>query len=343
MAKRPTITDLAKAAGLSVATVDRVLNGRAAVREETAARVAAAAAAVGYHAAGLLKQRAAETPARTFGFVLQKRNDAFYQALAAALSHATRTATGIRGKPVVAFTDELVPGAIARNLREIGAGVDALAVVAVDHPHVTEAIEALAARRVPTFTLLSDICAPSRAGFIGLDSRKLGRIAGWTISRLAHTPGPVGVLVGTHRYLGQELAETSFRSYFREHAPGFRLLETVVDLEDDRIAHEATLDLLGRHADLRGIYLAGGGMQGMIAALREESGRARPVVVCNELLPVTRAALLDGVVDLVLSTPLATLAARTVEAMTRACASGGQATGLAEVLLPADLYISENL
>jgi LacI family transcriptional regulator len=342
MGKRPTITDLARAAGLSVATVDRVLNGRAAVRDETAARVAAAAEVIGYHAAGLLKQRATETPARTFGFVLQKRDDAFYQGLAAALSQATRAATNIRGKPVVAFTEELVPGAIARKLLEVGASVDALAVVAVDHPHVTEAIEALAAKNVPTFALLSDVSAPSRAGFIGLDSRKLGRIAGWTISRLAREPGPVGVLVGTHRYLGHELAEMSFRSYFREHASGFRLLETVVDLEDDRIAYEATLDLLGRNAGLKGIYLAGGGMKGMIEALRDERGGQNPVVVCNELLPVTRAALLDGVIELVLSTPLPALAARTVEALTRAVA-GGPGTGLAEVLLPADLYISENL
>ena len=39
MARRPTIDDLAQAAGVSVATVDRVLNGRPNVREGTARRV----------------------------------------------------------------------------------------------------------------------------------------------------------------------------------------------------------------------------------------------------------------------------------------------------------------
>ncbi len=39
MAKRPTITDLARISGVSVATVDRVLNSRLPVREETARRV----------------------------------------------------------------------------------------------------------------------------------------------------------------------------------------------------------------------------------------------------------------------------------------------------------------
>ena len=38
MAGRPTIQDIATEAGVSVTTVDRVLNGRLKVREETAGR-----------------------------------------------------------------------------------------------------------------------------------------------------------------------------------------------------------------------------------------------------------------------------------------------------------------
>ena len=52
MIKRPTIADLAHASGVSVATVDRVLNGRLPVREQTALRVVAAAESIGYHATG---------------------------------------------------------------------------------------------------------------------------------------------------------------------------------------------------------------------------------------------------------------------------------------------------
>jgi LacI family transcriptional regulator len=67
MVSRPTINDLAKKAGVSVATVDRVLNRRLPVREDTAIRVVEAAEAIGYHATGLLKRRIAESPKRKFG------------------------------------------------------------------------------------------------------------------------------------------------------------------------------------------------------------------------------------------------------------------------------------
>ncbi|EFG2885986.1 LacI family transcriptional regulator, partial [Escherichia coli] len=39
---RPTVHDVARAAGVSLATVDRVINGREGVREATVLRVEAA-------------------------------------------------------------------------------------------------------------------------------------------------------------------------------------------------------------------------------------------------------------------------------------------------------------
>lgn len=339
--KRPTIADLSRASGCSVATVDRVLNRRLPVRDDTARRVAEAAAAIGFHAASLLKQRAEEAPAKTFGFVLQKRADAFYQALAASLAGATRASSRIRGKPVSVFVDELVPASMALKIRELARSADALAVVALDHPLVIEAIENVVREGTPVLTLLSDINAPARAGYIGLDSRRAGRTAAWAIARMAKAGSGIGILVGTRRYLGQDLAEAGFRSFFQENAPAFRLLETMVDLEDDRIAYQATLDLLARNNNIGGIYLAGGGMTGMIAALREEKAAGRTIVVCNELLPVTRAALMDGIVDVVLSTPLPALAERTIEAMIHAC--GGSMRGFEKIYLPTEIYISENV
>jgi LacI family transcriptional regulator len=340
--RRPTITDLAERAGVSVATVDRVLNNRHPVREATVRRVLKAAEELGYYATGLLQQRLREdVPERTLGFLLQKRSDHFYQTLGADLAAATRGAPGIRGKPIVEFMDELSPTAIVEAMRSVGEKADALAVVAVDHPHITEEIDRLHAKGVPTFTLLSDLTAPARAGYIGLDSRKVGRSAAWAIARLASKPGKIGILVGSHRYLGQELAEISFRSYFREMAPDFRLLEPLVNLEDSRIAYDATLDLLKRNPDIVAFYGAGGGVEGTIQALREAETGQHIAFVCNELTPETRAGLIDGVIDVVIATPTAELAAKAVEAMAKAAEAPSQPA--TQILLPFDLFISENI
>ena len=341
MGKRATITDLARQAGVSVATVDRVLNRRLPVREDTALRVVAAAESIGYHATGLLKQRMTEVKPCTLGFLLQKHDD-FYKALANELLNATKTASSIRGKAIIEFMDEIVPSFIAAKIREIAPRVDVLAIVAVDHPLVSEAIEEIVAKGKPVFTLLSDLTTPARAGYIGVDARKAGRTAAWTISRLARKPGKIGILLGSHRYLSQETAEISFRSYMRENAPQFQLLEPLVNLDDQRIAYEAVEDMISTNADLVGIYMSGGGMGGLIRALRDENAGGRIIAVCNELIPVTRSALIDGTIDLILATPLAALASLAVSAMARAAGSERHEGGTL-IQLPAEIFVSENI
>jgi LacI family transcriptional regulator len=340
--KRTTISDLARTSGVSVATVDRVLNRRLPVREDTALRVLAAAESLGYHATGLLKQRISETPSRRLGFLLQKRHDEFYKTLGSELVAATKEASSNRGRAQVEFMDEIVPSMIAQRIAETGAKVDALAVVAVDHPLVNEAIAAVTAKGKPVMTLLSDVTAPTRSAYISVDSRSAGRTAAWAISRLARSAGKIGILLGSHRYLSQELAEISFRSYMREHAPAFQLLEPLVNLDDERIAYEAVVDMVASNPDLVGLYMAGGGAAGMIRALNEEKAQHKVVAVCNELVPATRAALIDGTIDLVLATPIAALAGKAVELMLKAC-NGENLGSAAHIQLPANLYISENI
>lgn len=344
--RRPTIETLAAEAGVSVATVDRVLNKRHPVREQTTRRVVEAAERIGFYAHGLLQQRLDErVPARAFTFLLQ-RKDVFYRQLGAELAAATAASPRIRGKARVEYMEELSPRLIVEQLRAAGENSDAIGVVSFDHPYVNLQVEALQLKGLPVFTLLADLSTPARAGYLGIDGRKAGRTAAWAISRMARTPGKIGILIGSHRYLNQELAEISFRAYLREHAPLFKPLEPIVNLDDSRIAYEATLDLVASNRDLVGLYAAGGGMSGLVQALREEApgwpAERRLVVVCNELIPDTRNALIDGIIDVVIATPTAALARRTVDAMIDALAQPLDES-LRQILLPAEMYISENV
>ena len=73
---RVTIEDVALAAGLSVATVDRVLNGRAAVRPQTAQKVEKAIRQLNYQP-DRLAARLAKGQEYRFCFVLPEGNNDF--------------------------------------------------------------------------------------------------------------------------------------------------------------------------------------------------------------------------------------------------------------------------
>lgn len=343
MAGRPTVADLAREAGVSVATVDRVLNARLPVRPETAQRVFAAAEAIGYHGAGLIRRRVEEArPRYRLGFLLQRPDQVFYQQFKHELLAASAAATAFRVEPNLRFLSSQTPGDIVTNLEAMAERNQAVAMVSVDHPSVSTAVAALEARGIPVFSLLSDFAPGIRRGYVGLDNLKAGRTSGWLLARCAPGPGKVAIFVGSHRFHGHEMREIGFRSYLREAAPHLELIDTQASLEDVAVAHEAVLDLIRRYPDLSGIYVAGGGTEGVIDAIREEGMAGRIAAVGNELTEITRAALAENLLSAVVVTPLQQLSQQLIGVMAAAIDSPGAEAG-GQVFLPFYIHVSENI
>jgi LacI family transcriptional regulator len=344
MSKRPTIQDLAKAAGVSVATVDRVLNSRSKVRESTAQRVILAAEEIGYHASGLIRQRFESTrPKKRITILLQRSDDLFYVGLGDAISEAAkRHQHQFHWQLDLVFMDEINPSFILDSLTTAAKHSEGVALVSLDHPSINAQIESLQADGIPVISLISHLSGPGCAGHIGLDARQAGRSAAWTISRLAKSPGKIGILLGSHRYLNQDISEISFISYFREHASTFELLPSVMSLDDDRLACEATAQMLQDHPDLIGLYCAGGGTNGMLKTLRQERSAKDVIVVCNELTKDTREALIDGYADMLISTPKERVAQHLFDLFAK-CFKTKHPEPNAPLYLPVELFIQENI
>lgn len=338
----PTMEDVAKAAGVGVATVDRVINKRARVRPATAQRVLEAAEKLGFKRAGLIRHRIDE---RAVGFklgVILLKRTGFYLGLSEAIQAAVLEQMAPQGKVIVEFLEDLTPRHVVAKLHELSSKVDAIAVVAADHPQICQAIDQISATGLPVFALVSDLSADSRAGYVGIDQRKVGRMAAWTIAKLSRKPGKVAIMVGSHRYLCQEQNEISFRAYLREHAPQFRVLETLVSLEDIPLAHEATLELLDQHPDLVGLYLAGGGIEGVIQGLIDGGAPAGLITICHDLTEITRRALIEERINMVISHPLEWMASRLVQAMGEAIRSKNN-RGAVQLVLPFTTYTAANV
>jgi LacI family transcriptional regulator len=340
--KRPTITDLARAAGVSISTVDRVLNGRDPVRRDKAEAVLAAARTIGFHAEQAIRHRlTAERPERVFGFILLKEKRAFYRGVAGALKQAVEAATTVRGRAKLVFLEELTPTSVAEAIATLAKSVDGMAVVAADHPRVSQAVELAAARNVPVITLISDLTAAARAGYVGLDNWKVGRSAAWAVANMCRQPGKVAILIGSHRYLCQDVSEMSFRSYMRELAPQFGVMESVTTFEDPGYAYENTLNLLRRTPNLVGLWVAGGGIEGVVQAIADDGAAERLVTIGRDLTEDTRSALIEGTIKLVLSHPLKAMAVATVDALIVKTADA--ALAFQQTLLPFDLWTAENV
>ena len=340
---RATIRDVAAFAKLSVSTVNRALHEPDKVREDTLRAVLEAAQAVGFYGVGSIKESLKSTrPVVRVGVLLLQRNRAFYRNLSQAIEIAAKAVRDHDVQLRIEYLEELSPQNVSNGLLALSETSGVLGVVAAEHPTVAATIEALAEKNIKTFALVSQLTARCNVGYVGLDAWKVGRTAGWAFDNLCKAPGKIALLVGNHRYRCQETNESGFRSYFREHPRGFELMEAVSTFEAASIAREVTERILERHPDLAGLFVSGGGITGAATALRE-SGRAKEIVtVAYDLMEVTRAGLLDGTINFLISHPLQTLAHDAIAAMIRAF-EGGPDFPPQSISLPFDIYTPENL
>lgn len=340
MARRATIQDLAEQAGVSVSTIDRILNGRAKVRPATAAKVLAVAEALQFYALPSLKERLKIAGEKVrLGFLLQQSHRTFYRLIAGALHQAAADSTD-PVEVLIEHMDDLSPEAVSARILQMGAQVQALGVVSAEHARIAQAIETLAETGVSTYGLISELSAACQVGYVGLDNWKVGRTAAWAMTKLCQRPGRVVILVGNHRYRCQELNESGFRSYCREHGPGFTLLEPLQTFEDKSIARDVTEQLLRREPDLVGLYCAGGGLVGVLEALRA-SGRGRSIIsVGHDLTEHTRLGLIDNDLSFVLAHPIQRMATEAIGQLLSDLRTG---QGPVKHLIGFDIYTPENI
>ena len=340
---RPTIRDLANAAQLSVATVNRMLAGADNVRAPTRELVQEAAERIGFYGLGAIQSRvAASRPKFRFGILLLQRHRPFYQNIATALRRAASETHNAEIELRIEFLDDLSPQNTADHALRLARDCQAIGLVSAVHPIVTEAIAQIQATGVHVFALVAQLSAAGQVPYVGLDNWKVGRTAAWTFANVCKTPGKIGILLGNPRYRNQEMNETGFRSYFREMAPEFTLLEPLSTHEASAVAQEMTEKLLAEHPDLVGLYVSGGGISGALAGLRSTGKAGKIVAVGYDLFDVTRAALLDGAMTMVIAHPLNRLAREALETMTNACSTTVVSANLTRIV-PFELYTRENL
>jgi LacI family transcriptional regulator len=295
------IADVARAAGVSTATVDRVLNRRSGVRAITMQRVLKAAAALSYMPAEDLVAAMTPKPMRLL-FLLPDGTNRFLTMLGQLIAHSQERLKPFNVRCQLETIKSFNPELLARRLWHARDKVDGIAFMALEHPAVRETVNLLAEHGVPTVTLISDILNARRAAYVGLDNRSAGRTAGYLIARfIGARPAKVAMIAGSLSYRAHEEREMGFLHLFEELFPAIKVVGLREGRDDAERNYRQTRMLLGQHPDLAGIYNIGGGPDGVARALLEVH-RARDVVfVGHGLTPDTRGLLIDGTMDAVIT------------------------------------------
>jgi LacI family transcriptional regulator len=340
---RPTVHDIAEAAGVSLATVDRVLNQRPGVRAQTRAKVEAAIGKIGFirdmAAANLAKGRI-----YPLVFILPQGENSFMAGLRTEIAEAITRSSLDRTDIRIIDTPAFDGAALARRLTGLLADPPmGVAVVAVDAPEVHAAIEALREAGTSVLTLVSDLPNSSRDHFVGVDNIAAGRTAGSLMGRfLSEESGKVAViagsmLVGDHR---DRLA--GFSERLGAINPRIEILPVMEGHDDPNVVHRLISQTFAMHAGIAGIYSLGAGNRGLIKALKVLKGASsRPVVIAHELTPHTRQAMQDDLIEAILNQD----AGHEIRSAIRVlkAKADGQAVIAAQERIRIDIFLKDNL
>ena len=291
------LQDVAREAGVSLATVDRVLNGRAGVRERTVQKVQAVVQRLAYRPDPSAARLARPRP-RRLAFLLPEGSNSFVGMLRAELDALSPWLAERRARAHVVLADEFRPVQAAAAIQRLAGQCDAAVLMCQDHPLVRHAIEELAATGVTVVTLVSDVPTPGRAHFVGIDNVAAGRTAGSLMGRFVarprHGKEKVGIVLGSRWLRDHAERLFGFQQVLGAEHPHVELM-TPLEGEDRSDRTEPLVrELLAREPSLAGLYSIGAGNRGIDAALKAGGAAGRVVWVCHELTPHARRALLDG-------------------------------------------------
>jgi LacI family transcriptional regulator len=298
------LDDVAREAGVSLATVDRVLNGRAGVRDRTVQRVQAAVERLAYRPDPAAARLARQRPWR-LAFVLPQGTNSFVDMLRAELERLAPWLADQRAQAVVTQADAFAPQAMADALAALHGACDAAVVMAQDHPLVRDAIDGLADAGVCVVTLVSDVPARGRVHFVGIDNVAAGRTAGSLLGRFLGRPaGPaparVGIVMGSQALRDHAERLFGFQQVMRAEHGGLELLPPIEGHDRSDLTEPRVRELLQESPGLVGLYSIGAGNRGIHAALQARQAAGRVLWVCHELTPHARRALLEGAASAVI-------------------------------------------
>ncbi len=295
---RPTTKDLAKHAGVSRATVDRVLNERPGVHRKTIAAVNAAIKELGFErnlsAANLAKSRVYR-----FRFLLPRTGGEFLDVLIEQIRELRKAVRGDNIELDYRCVLDRDPHQVVRTLAPINLKkFDGVAIMAPESPQVRDATHRLHERGVQVVQLLSGQSGDRPFDVVGSDNRAAGATAARILGSFTKAvSGRVMVVTDTMKSLDSAERRNGFDHTIQMRFPGLHALPTLETHGDDERTQQIIRRMVQTYDTLIGVYVMSSEAAATLRVLSACCDPTKLTIVAHERTPTTVELLQNDTVD----------------------------------------------
>lgn len=294
--EKVTIKEIAERAQVSRGTVDRVLNGRSEVSDETRSKVLKIIQELDYKPNLVAKALKSKDKKIQIGIIVSPASNFYGQDVRRGVEYACQECGnyGVTGI-IYEMKNFDVPSQIDALKRAEADQVNALAIAPMEAPAIKEILRR-ASDKIPLVFYNTKLEGIQNLCYIGQDARACGRVAGQMLGMLSHGYGNAAVLLGYQMVQAHMERQQGFREYLREFLPEMNFIGSFETFEQDERVKALCDDLIRNHS-VYNFFLSGGGVDGLGTYLKSQKLAGQVHVVCTDFICGTREFLKENIIQ----------------------------------------------
>ncbi|MGM9522178.1 MAG: LacI family DNA-binding transcriptional regulator [Oscillospiraceae bacterium] len=335
--------DIASLSGTSLGTVDRALNGKPGISNETRSRVLSVAKSLNYKPNRLGQALVHRNRDLSLGVIIEPVSNPFFNDIKRGVEQMSDTLSEEGISTHIYCMNTHREGEMLELLEQFREkGVAGIALNAINSSLVQEKIHQMRSEGIKIVTCNTDVDGGDRDCFVGFCHEKSGRVAAELLSKFNHGHGSFLAVIGYKYILAHMQRLTGFRAKISEEFPDIDIADVIEVEENNELAMKKTLSALDEHPEINGIFVTSYGIRGVVEAVKLR-GRAKDIsIICYDKSPAVREYMRDGIIDaLIYQKPVEQ--GRTALRILSEIVNGTHAADKTEYITNVDIRLYENL
>lgn len=335
-----TIKQIAEAAGVCRATVDKVLHNRAGVSEEMRQHVLNIAETLQYRPNLIGQALKKQTSKVRLAAIILKLDsfDYLLEGIHEGMKDIEAFGVNVSCYPVRYPDVDAQCKYLHALLQE---GIDGVIITPLDDPQVDACIDAMIAKNIPVIAINTDAPNSRRNVFIGQNMVQAGKTAAQLLDMILSGNGQIAALTASKLSRFDKGRIAGFLEYI-ERRPALQCIEIAETYEEPSRMYAQTQHILRQYPGLSALYITCGCVSDAVRAVTDEKREQDMHIVCFDSFPETKTLVQAGLIDCVIDQELPTQGRQAIQLLFYHIFGQAQIVN-GEQYTPICIHIQENM